>query len=297
LLLEGLAQKKKGRGGGLRLTDGFLAELDKATGLEPQAASTGSAFFVSADGHLITNEHVIEIADRVVVAFKGKEYLAQIVAADPETDLALLKIEYRPARWATFRDTVRLGEDVCAFGFPLSSVLTKTGNFTRGSVTGVAGMFDEATQFQIQAPIQGGNSGGPVADADGNVVGVVVAGVKRSHYTIDEMPENTNFAIRAETTLRFARQFGVSIAEATREPKGSDWSTVAHRMKDMTALVYSDEGYGPVPDDLHPKEASVLRLNLGKTSTHSVGKAWAFGSGALAAVAAALVWASGWWPL
>lgn len=300
LLLEGLALKKKGQGGGLRLTDGFLVELDKAVGIEPQEASTGSAFFVSSEGHLITNEHVVEGASRVLVAFKGQIYPATIVAEDPDYDLALLKIEYRPKKWATFRDYARLGEDVCTFGFPLSSDLTKTGNFSRGSVTGIAGLDDEPSQFQIQVPVQGGNSGGPVADADGNVVGVVVGRVKRSRYAIDQMPENTNFAIRAETTIEFARQQGLKIAEVTRPPKGSDWIAVADRLVDMTVLVYSDEGYGPIPDDLHPRETARVRMQaLTAFSQQAVGRlvAWTLGSGAIVATTAALTWIAGVWSL
>lgn len=184
LILEGLAEKKKGRGGGLRLTEAFLLEVDKEAGVEPQEAGTGSAFFVSHFGHLITNSHVVEGASRVVVAFQGKAVDAVVLAEDTETDLALLKIEYKPSVWATFRTTVRLGDDVAAFGFPLSDSLTKSGNFTRGSVTGIAGIGDEQSQFQIQAPIQPGNSGGPVVDASGNIVGVVVARVRKSYYTV-----------------------------------------------------------------------------------------------------------------
>jgi S1-C subfamily serine protease len=299
LLLEGLVQKK-GQGGGLRLTDSFLEEFDKAMGIETQDSSTGSAFFISSAGHLLTNAHVVEGADRVVVVFNGQSYISEVKAKDTETDLALLKIEHRPAKWATFRDAVRLGEDVGAFGFPLNGLLTKTGNFSRGSVTGVAGLFDEVSQFQIQAPIQSGNSGGPVADVAGNVVGVVVSSVKRRNYSIDVMPENTNFAIRAETAIAFARQHGVNVASVSRVPSGRDWSPVAHRLVDMTALIYSDEGYGEVPDDLHPPGSSVARMQaLGAGTGRIFGRlfAWTVSALALVTITAGVVWARGLWPL
>ena len=92
---------------------------------------------------------------------------------DVTNDLALITVNTRPTTFASFRSGVRLGEGVAAFGFPLAGLLATSGNFTLGNVTAVAGLGDDTRILQISAPVQPGNSGGPLLDYSGNVVGVV----------------------------------------------------------------------------------------------------------------------------
>jgi serine protease Do len=134
---------------------------------------TGTGFVVSADGHLITCAHVIQGADLIEVWIQGKTQTARVVAVEPDDDVALLKIEAvgLPALSLADSGKVRLGEEVRAIGFPLSTVLGNGIKVTRGIVAGVVER-DEGKRFQIDAAVNPGNSGGPVVNTRGQVLGV-----------------------------------------------------------------------------------------------------------------------------
>lgn len=177
--------------------------------------STGSGFFVTAEGHVITNNHVVEKCSETptVRAESGSDVTARVLARDPANDLALLKTALSPPRFATLRSSVRLGEGVAAFGFPHFDMLSSSGNFTRGDVTALAGLGDDTRHLQISVPVQHGNSGGPLLDYSGNVVGVVTAklGLKMAVRTGD-LPQNVNFAVKGTILASFLDSNGVKHA-------------------------------------------------------------------------------------
>nr|WP_152718071.1 serine protease [Microvirga tunisiensis] len=123
---------------------------------------------------MLTNAHVVDECTTIRVTLDGREPLpARLAASDKANDLALLRVDHRPTKLAAIRIGIRLGEPVAVFGFPLSNVLASTGNFTLGNVTALAGLGDDTRHIQISAPVQPGNSGGPLLDHQGNLVGVV----------------------------------------------------------------------------------------------------------------------------
>lgn len=141
-----------------------------------ETRSTGTAFVVHSEGLLLTCFHVIKDAGRIEVRLDGKVYRAAVVGTDPERDLALLQVDAAslPALpWIKAED-VELGEEVRAFGFPLTTALGSSLKVTRGTISGVE---REAGQpvFQIDSAVNPGNSGGPLVNDRGEVVGVVVA--------------------------------------------------------------------------------------------------------------------------
>ncbi len=178
-------------------------------------ASTGTGVFVSEDGHLVTNAHVVkDCSDIAVKTANGNQYPAQKLAADEANDLALLRVgELRPAVVAALRPAgLRLGEGVEAFGFPHADLLASSGNFTLGNVTALAGLRDDARYLQISAPVQAGNSGGPLLDASGNLVGVVSAKLDAVKVMLasDDLPQNVNFAVKAAMVASFLDARGVA---------------------------------------------------------------------------------------
>lgn len=134
---------------------------------------TGSGFVISSDGHLVTCAHVIQGADKVDVQIGGKSYSATVVSVEADDDLAILKIDASGLTPLVLADSskVRLGEEVRAIGFPLSTVLGDGIKVTRGVVAGIIDR-DEGKRFQIDAAVNPGNSGGPVVDNRGQVLGV-----------------------------------------------------------------------------------------------------------------------------
>ena len=168
--------QKQSVSGTVELTcDGQPPKIDSkaASKKAKPETGTGTGFFVSADGYLVTCAHVVQGADKVDVEINGQSYSAAVVAVEADDDLAILKIDAAGLTPLSLADSskVRLGEEVRAIGFPLSTVLGNGIKVTRGIVAGIADR-DEGKRFQIDAAVNPGNSGGPVVNDRGQVLGV-----------------------------------------------------------------------------------------------------------------------------
>ena len=145
-------------------------------GHEESSTGQGSGFFISADGYAVTNNHVVENAEKVeVTTDDGKTYSAKVIGTDPRTDLALIKVDGTDFPFVKFADgEPRIGDWVLAVGNPFGLGGTVTAGIVsaRGRDIG-AGPYDDF--IQIDAPVNKGNSGGPAFDIDGKVIGVNTA--------------------------------------------------------------------------------------------------------------------------
>ncbi|WP_237050159.1 serine protease [Microvirga ossetica] len=205
-----------------------------------EGIKSGTGFFVTNTGFILTNNHVIKGCSNVAVGSDDYQPTpARIVGTDPTNDLALLQADIVPGTIAALRLNTRLGESVAVFGYPLSEVLASSGNFTQGSVTALAGLRDDTRHLQIQAPVQSGNSGGPLLDASGNVIGVVVAmmDAKRMLEVTDTLPQNINFAIKTSVAANFLESKGVQYAVASSNTNPMKPEDIAERAKKVSVMV------------------------------------------------------------
>lgn len=173
----------------------------------------GSAFFVSDAGHIMTNSHVAKSCGSLATA-SGTPL--KLILSDDKIDLALLQATgTTPPGVATFRlEDAALGESIIVFGFPLAGLLSTAGNVTTGTVSATSGIRDNPRNLQISAPVQPGNSGGPLLDQSGNVVGMVVAkldAIRAANITGD-IPQNVNFAIKGREIVAFLNRAKLSPA-------------------------------------------------------------------------------------
>jgi S1-C subfamily serine protease len=178
-----------------------------------QKEASGTGFYVTADGLLMTNAHVVDGCTRVAISGSGGSEIVRVAAEDATNDLALLESGAAPAKFALLRTGVRLGEGVAAVGYPLSGLLSTSGNFTLGNITALVGLKDDSRYFQISTPVQPGNSGGPLLDSDGNLIGVVSAKLNALEVMIatnGDIPQNVNFAIKASVVANFLESHGVT---------------------------------------------------------------------------------------
>ena len=175
---------------------------------ERQLGASGSGFFVTDEGHVLTNEHVISECEKIVV--NGED--AVVIEASADFDLAVLKSAYGPDNTVAVFATrpAKLNSDITVIGYPYAGFLSGL-NVTRGSVSSLKGIGGDLTRMQISAPVQAGNSGGPVLAATGEVVGVVVSKLdaKLVSDAIGDVPQNVNFAIRGEIAKLFLSQNGI----------------------------------------------------------------------------------------
>ncbi|WP_106299166.1 DegQ family serine endoprotease [Marivita geojedonensis] len=142
-----------------------------------RSSALGSGFVISEDGFIVTNNHVIEGADEVLIEFfSGEELPAEIVGTDPNTDIALLKVESdEPLPFVSFgdSDTARVGDWVMAMGNPLGQGFSVSAGIVSARNRALSGTYDD--YIQTDAAINRGNSGGPLFNMDGEVIGVNTA--------------------------------------------------------------------------------------------------------------------------
>ena len=140
------------------------------------AASSGTGFYVSNTGHIISNHHVVEGCNTVKLTFKGKEVSADVLAVDKMNDLAILKADLTPSKvYSVAAEDASLLEDIIIAGYPLGKKVSAAIKTSKGSITALAGYGDNYSEFQTDAALNQGNSGGPIMDQKGNVEGVAVA--------------------------------------------------------------------------------------------------------------------------
>ncbi len=166
----------------------------------------GSGFFVTSDGYLLTNFHVVKDANRVEVKYKTNVLQAKVVEKDPVNDLALLKVtgtDFAPLA-ISHKDSAALGDEVFTIGFPNIDMQGVEPKFTDGKISSLAGMRDDPSEYQISVPVQPGNSGGPLCDASGEVVGIVVARLNdmAAFRESGAVPQNVNYAVKSKHALR-----------------------------------------------------------------------------------------------
>jgi S1-C subfamily serine protease len=150
--------------------------LAAGTPVHAESPRSGSGFAVSP-GVVVTNAHVVERCRGLRVLRGDQARGGRVLAIDREQDLAAVQTDLPVPAALPLRagPALRLGESVVAFGFPLVGALSREGNLTTGNVSALAGLRDDAGYLQITAPVQPGNSGGPLLDEGGNVIGVITA--------------------------------------------------------------------------------------------------------------------------
>ena len=201
-------------------TAGFLDKADQSRAPRPTAAalpggdgnaSTGTGFYVGAR-ILVTAQHVVDQCPQLALA---DGTALSLIAADPDLDVAALMAPDRAPSWLSLADgRLRLGQRVHAAGFPYYSIAGTSLNLTSGNVSALAGVDDDARFFSFTAPVQPGNSGGPLIDARGRVLGLVVARLSEDYIVeaTGSLPQNVNYALNETELADFLRRSGVPAA-------------------------------------------------------------------------------------
>lgn len=172
---------------------------------------TGTGFAIG-NGYIVTNYHVAGYAKSLnVKGIKGDMntgYIAEVVAKDKGNDIAILKITdsrfkgFGTVPYAIRRQMANVGEDIFVLGYPLTQALGNEIKTTNGIISSRTGYQDDVSTYQISAPVQPGNSGGPMFDKNGNVIGIVVAGVPGA--------ENVGYAIKTSYLMILLESIGIT---------------------------------------------------------------------------------------
>ena len=214
--------------GGQRLAHEFTPKLESGSGNSSESIAgpkfTGTGFFITDDGYLISNYHVVKDAAKVRLLTSAGMIDAKVVQVDAANDLALLKADGRfaPLPIASSR-TVKLGGTVATVGFPDIGLQGFAPKLARGEIASLSGAADDARYFQISVPVQPGNSGGALVDEHGNVVGVVSAKLDASAALAASgaLPENVNYAVKSSFLLGFLESVP-AVSAKLKEPITAD---------------------------------------------------------------------------
>jgi S1-C subfamily serine protease len=201
----------------------------------------GTGFIISTSGHIVTNHHVIRscVGD-IRGNLTGQSAMTlRTVSADETNDLALLQAPTSFTEVAMIRGTaIHPGDPIIAIGYPFHGLLTSDFTVTTGIVSSLSGLLNDTRYLQISAAVQSGNSGGPLLDTSGNVVGVVTGKLNALKFAkaTGEIPENINFAIKTGAVRDFLDNSVVSYqtAESKAELKTAD---IARNARSYTILI------------------------------------------------------------
>lgn len=178
---------------------------DKRDGSEERASgySTGTGFAVSSDGYIITAYHVVAGATSIgVKEGDGRLASATVVKVSETNDVALLKVEKKTSDFLQIGNSkkVKLGAKVYTVGFPTPSLLGISPKYADGSISSLSGIKNEEPNLQVSIPVHGGNSGGPLLDENGQVVGLIVATANPAYYlrSTGNLPQNISWAVKSD---------------------------------------------------------------------------------------------------
>ncbi len=166
-----------------------------------RGVATGTGFFISADGYLIINHHVIDGSTNISVVIGGSEKSARLIRSDADHDLALLKVEgtFAPVPLGTSSRVAR-ADEVFTLGYPMITIQGNAQKATFGRINALSGLSDNPNFLQMDVPIQPGNSGGPLFSREGNVIGVATMTLNQIVLMRESgtIAQNVNFAAKIE---------------------------------------------------------------------------------------------------
>lgn len=217
-----------------------IASVDKSNGF---ITSFGTGFFISIDGLFVTAAHVVKDADSIQVYWQSKDYPAKRVFVDETLDVAVLKVDGIQSPQVlslSSSSTVKTGDDVFTLGFPQVQLQGVEAKYTNGTISSLSGMGNDPKYFQISAPVQPGNSGGPLLDRQGRVVGLINSRLDDINTLLETgaIPQNVNYALKSSFILPLLE----SLPDIQLEkPTESDKAAAIEKAKNAVGLVVSVE--------------------------------------------------------
>jgi hypothetical protein len=228
-----------------------VAEKLRAMGLEVELVDPenvrdrqGTGFIVTEQGHILTCAHAVGSEKEATIWLGGERIYADVIQVDTNNDIALLKPQTALTNqiqrlWIMADAKATMGQDVFTIGFPLTDILGKSARLTKGLVSATVGAQDDPKQLQVSAEVQPGNSGSPLLDENGKVIGMInsslnAAGVFAS--TGGALPQNVNFAVKANVLADFLKEAGLPAAPTG---DGATAKQTFDQVKDSVVLVRS----------------------------------------------------------
>ena len=183
---------------GIGRTSYLLCNSSFQTASGESGPASGTAFFVSKQGHLITNQHVVEGCQISKVIYRDEEYDTKLISVDKNLDLALLKANLKPKSFINFSNKPpKKRQQIIVAGYPLGQGLSDDLKINDGRISSVKGFENNTNQITVDIAINPGNSGGPIVSEKGELIAVAVSGLSK------DVTEGLNFGIKASAVKDF----------------------------------------------------------------------------------------------
>ncbi|HAS88832.1 MAG TPA: hypothetical protein DCS48_05945 [Desulfovibrio sp.] len=208
-----------------------------------QRVATGTVFFIGKN-LLVTNYHVIKNNKKISFSYpkKNKSYTAKVALVDANNDIAILRTsESKKDIPYKIESSLSLGQETFTLGFPLTTILSQDYKYTQGSISALNGINNDPRKLQISVPIQPGNSGGPLFDQKGNIVGIVSSSLN-DLYTMSQtgsLPQNINFAVKSDYLINLIKLLPEQRAILNRENRltATDRAILIQKLKNYVVLI------------------------------------------------------------
>jgi S1-C subfamily serine protease len=195
------------------------AEPNKPKPESSKGISTGTGFFISNDGYILTNSHVIEGSSSISIVLKGKSVSAILVDHDSSNDIALLKVDMTvDGLPIELKKKTKQGTEIAVLGFPNIGLQGNEQKATFGYINANSGIQGDTRYFQIDSPIQPGNSGSPMVNDQGVVIGIASASLNQSAAikATGTLAQNVNYAVKIAYSLPMLINHGVEYIEPAK---------------------------------------------------------------------------------
>jgi nucleotidyltransferase/DNA polymerase involved in DNA repair/S1-C subfamily serine protease len=233
-----LAMKKK-YDASINASEVVAPEPSKTNEESEKRVSTGTGFFISNDGYVLTNSHVIEGSSNISIILKGKSISATLIDHDPNNDIALLKVnksvEGLPIE---LKKKTKQGTDIAVLGYPNVGLQGNEQKATFGYINANSGIMGDTRYFQISSPIQPGNSGSPMLNEQGIVIGIASASLNQTAAleTTGSLAQNVNYAVKIAYALPMLINHGVEYIESSN-PTPLEKTQLIESISDSVVLV------------------------------------------------------------
>lgn len=215
---------------------------------EDNLGSQGTGFVVNPEGDILTCAHVVGTQTNATAWIEGQRYVCRILLADTNADLAVLRIQgntntFLPLRFAASTNYI-LGQDVFSLGFPLADILGMTLRLNKGLISATVGLDNDQEHIQFSAPVQPGNSGGPLLNPQCEVVGVIAATLNPMSVLArsgGNLPQNVNFALKLDPVRRFLDSAKVVSSGGGTNPFAGSFDAAQKSVAYIHAGIVTDE--------------------------------------------------------
>ena len=172
----------------------------KETSIAGKGGASGTAFFISNKGYLLTNNHVVEGCKVSKIIYKNEEHDTSLISTDKTLDLALLKSKVKPKSHISFsKDEPKKRQQIIVAGYPLGKGLSDDLKINDGRISALKGYENNSNEITVDVAINPGNSGGPIINQKGHLVAIAVAGMSK------DVTEGINFGIKASAAANFLK--------------------------------------------------------------------------------------------